>query len=997
MNRKNRTSLLLLFLIPFWPMAQNVISGKVIEGPTGLPLPGVSIVIKGTSSGTTTDFDGNYQIEANIGETLVYSYIGFKSTEIQVSSATINVALEEDTAKLDEVVVIGYGSTNKKDATGSVELLTAEDLNKGAIVTADQMINGRSTGVRIVNKGGQPDSELNIRIRGGASLNANNSPLIVVDGIPLSNQNPAGQSNPLQLVNPNDIESFSILKDASSTAIYGSRASNGVIIITTKSGSSGAPQFNFSSSIQVGKMGNDIDVYTSGEYIDFVNSEFPDSNTLLGLNGVVYTTDWQNEIYRTSLSTDNNFSARASLFGKIPFRGSIGHSGVNGILKESALDRYTASFNISPEFFDGHLKMTINAKGVATEKDQPDEGAIGDAIRLNPTLPIFDPNGGLFGGYYQLTDNQGIVGPTNAIAKLKQRKRNEDANRFLGNVKLDYKFHWLPELKAVLNLGLDYSESTINEYFLPHAIGAYRIKDGFEIFNNFSRNYYEEQTKRDHTMDAYLSYTKYLDGFVTKIDAQAGYAYQNFTNQGTKFPTTTETDSGFREDSDIVQYYNELNLQSFFGRANVDILDKYLFTASLRVDGSSLFESSKRWGYFPAFAAAWKLSEEDFLKENDLFNSLKLRVGWGLTGQQDITGSAGYFPYTALYINGDPTASYIFGKRVYTTYRANPYNPNLTWETTKTFNIGVDFELWGNLLSGNVDYYKRKTEDLLAEVPQPEGALKNRFVSNIGNTESEGVEVSLTSIPIENEEFTLEFNGNIAFNETYVTNLGSITQFSAGGGIGRGTGINILQTAVGQSARAFWLYEQVYDQNGKPIEDAFVDQNNDNIINDKDRVFTPVDPKWTYGFGTNISYKNFNLAVNFRGQLGGQIYNANLLAGGNKDAIIPINDTGYIVNSLNLYMMEGAFNGFNSRVSDNQALSDFYLSDATFLRFDNVSLSYNFNNLLFDGFNLGLSFSVNNVFVITDYDGLDPENFDGVEFSPYARPRVYTLGINMDF
>ena len=620
MNGKNGRSLLVLFLLPFWAMAQNVIRGTVNEATTGLPLPGVSIVIKGTTSGTTTDFDGNYQIEVDEGEILVFSYIGYKTLEIQASGTSIDVSLEEDTALLDEVVVIGYGTTEKKDATGAVELLTAEDLNKGAIVSADQMINGRSTGVRIVNSGGQPDSNPNIRIRGGASLSASNSPLIVIDGVPLSNINPAGQSNPLALINPNDIESFSILKDASSTAIYGSRASNGVIIITTKSGSKGAPKFNFSSNVQVGTLGNKIDIFESSEYVNFINNEFPDSASLLGLNGVIYDTDWQDEIYRTSFSVDQNFSARANLFGEIPFRASVGYSGIEGILKESKLDRYTASLNISPEFLDGHLKLTINAKGVATEKDAPDEGAIGSALTLNPTLPVFDPNGGKFGGYYQLTDSEGIVGSTNALAKLKQRERNEDADRFLGNMELRYKLHWLPELTAVLNLGLDYSESDINEYYLQNAIDSYTIFDGTEIFNNFSRTYQEEQIKRDQTLDAYLSYTKYLDGFIRKVDAQAGYAYQNFQSEGIQFPTNT--DNGFREPSEVVNYYNELNLQSFFGRVNLDLLDKYLFTGSLRVDGSSLFNEDNRWGYFPALALAWKINEENFLKDSSVINSL---------------------------------------------------------------------------------------------------------------------------------------------------------------------------------------------------------------------------------------------------------------------------------------------------------------------------------------------------------------------------------------
>lgn len=986
----------MLLMAPLGAFAQQLVSGVVTEASSGLPLPGVNVIVKGTPTGTTTDFDGKYEIEAENGSILQFSYIGFQTIEKPVTDTTMNIVLIEDTQQLDEVVVIGYGTTTKKDATGAVEVLRADELNKGAIVSADQMINGKSTGVRIVNEGGQPDSNPNIRIRGGASLSANNSPLIVIDGIPLSNINPAGQSNPLALINPNDIESFSILKDASSTAIYGSRASNGVIIITTKSGTKGGPKFNFSSNVQVGTLPEKIDVFNSKEYVSFINNTFPDSSSLLGLNGTIYNTDWQEEIYRTSFSVDNNFSARANLFGKIPFRASFGYSGIDGILKESHLDRYSASLNIAPEFFDNHLKVTINAKGVATEKDQPDEGAIGSALELNPTLPVYDPNGGKFNGYYQLSDPQGLVGLSNALALLKQRERNEDADRFLGNIEFNYKMHWLPELRAVLNLGLDYSESTINEYFLEKAVASYSVFDGMEIFNNLISSYDEEQTKKDQTLDAYLSYTKFPEGFITKIDAQAGYSYQNFQSDGVKFPTQISPVNGFREPAEIIEYFNELNLQSFFGRANIDLNDKYLFTASLRVDGSSLFSKNNRWGYFPAFAFAWKLNEEDFLKDLSWVNTLKTRVGWGLTGQQDITGVAGYYPYTALYVDGDPTVSYIFGNTPYTTYRANVFNPELTWEKTKTINFGIDYELLDGLLSGTIDYYNRKTEDLLAEVPQPEGALKNRFVSNVGNTSSEGVELALQLTPVKTGEFTFDISGNIAFNETYVTDLKNITQYSSGGGIGRGTGVNVLQTAVGQRGRSFWLYEQVYDTNGNPIEDAFVDQNGDGTISDSDRIFTPVDPKWTYGFGTNLNYKNFDFSANFRGQLGGNIYNANLLNRGYADVVIPRNDVGYIKNALNLWN-GNTYNGFAEMPSDRQALSDFYLSDASFLRLDNITLGYKIPHLNKQNMTLRLYTSVNNVFVITDYEGLDPENFSGIEQSPYARPRTFTFGVNLDF
>ncbi len=996
MKLKN-TFLSIVLLFPLMAFAQQSIKGKVTDKTTNDPLPGVNVVVKGTTNGTSTDFDGLFQLNnVNVGDVLVFTYIGYNELEITLASLDdLTVQMDESTESLDEVVIIGYGTTTEKDATGAVELLKAEELNQGAIVTADQLLNGKSTGVRIVNSGGQPDSAPNIRIRGGSSLNANNSPLIVIDGIPLSNQNPAGQSNPLALINPNDIESFSILKDASSTAIYGSRASNGVIIITTKSGSKGAPKFNYSANVQIGTLPDKIDIFTSGEYVDFINTVYPDSSDLLGLNGTIYNTDWQDEIYQTSVSTDHNFSARANLGGKVPFRASIGYTNIQGILKESSLDRYNLSVNFAPEFFNKHLKVTTNAKVIFTRKDQPDEGAIGSALTLNPTLPVFDPNGSIFGGYYQGTDANGLNGPSNAVALLKQRSRNEDANRIFSNIEFNYKMHFLPELRAILNLGIDYSISDIAERLHENAVASYSVFGGEEIFNT-GPTYVEDQKKEDKTLDAYLSYTKNMDGFVSKIDAQAGYAYQNFSNQGVQMPTRISTTDGLREPGEVIEYFNELNLQSFFGRVNFDLLDKYLFTASIRADASSLFEEDVRWGYFPSAAFAWKINEEGFLKNSKWVSSLKARVGWGITGQQDITGVAGYFPYTALYIEGREEVSYIFGDQIYTTYRANPYNPDLTWEKTTTFNVGIDFDLWDGFLAGNVDYYKRDTEDLLAEVPQPEGALRNRFISNVGETESEGVEVSLQLQPVKTDNTTVQFNGNIAFNETYVTDLANITQFSQGGGIGRGTGVNILQIAVGERGRSFWLYEQLYDQDGVAIVDAFVDKNGDGQITDADRVFTPVDPKWTYGFGTNVNYKNFDFSANFRGQIGGHVYDANLLNRGFSEVVIPTNDTGYITNALNLFDGQN-YNGFTTNPSDPQALSDFYLSDASFLRLDNVTLGYKFNELFKEKAQLRVYGSVNNVFVITEYDGLDPENFSGIEQSPYARPRTYTFGVSLDF
>ncbi len=1003
MKTFTKSALFLMWLIPMSFFAQSTVKGTVTDAGSGQPIPGVNIIVRGTTNGTTSDFDGNYSLgNLNDGDIVVYTYVGFVAQEVPYTGQeTIDIILQEDAAELEQVVLIGYGTARKSDLTGSVELLTSEDLNQGAITTADQLLNGRSAGVRVVTSGGEPDAAANIRIRGGSSLSANNSPLIVIDGVPISNNNPAGQANVLGLVNPNDIESFSILKDASATAIYGSRASNGVIIIKTKAGTSGEAKFEFNSNIQIGELGNKLDIFSSSEYVDFITNNFPEQTDLLGVNGVIYDTDWQEEIYRTSFTTDNNFSARANLFGKVPFRASVGYTSTEGILKESLLDRYSGAVTLRPSFLNNGLKLTVNAKGILARKEQPDQGAIGNALQLNPTLPVFDPTGNdFFGGFYQATDpgQASIItnGPTNAVALLKQRDRNEDSDRFIGNFKVDYALPFLPDLRAIVNLGLDYSESEILEVFDENAIGAYNNNTNNPIFNP-GKSFEETQLRRDQTLEAYFSYTKDLDGFVRRIDAQGGYSYQNFFNRGVQFPTIV-TDEGFREPGETFLYVNKLNLQSYFGRANFNFLGKYLLTASFRADGSSLFAEDQRWGYFPAVALAWNLDQESFLKNSKAITSLKLRVGYGETGQQDVTGIAGYYPYTALYLAGDPTVQYQFNGQSFVAYRAQPFNAELTWEVAKTINAGVDFDLWKGLISGTADYYNRTTEDLLALIPQSEGSLINEFIDNVGTTESEGVEVSLNFNVVSKKDFDLSFNINTAFNETYVTDLNSVTQISTpDGGIGRGTGVNIAYYAVGQRSRNFWLFEQIYDENGAPIEDAFVDQNGDNIINDEDRIFIPFEPKWTYGFGTSFRFKKLDFTANFRGQLGGKVYDGNRLNRGFADGVLPVNGNGFINNILNLTDADGNYTGFDQNPSDFQALSDFFVQDATFLRLDNVTVGYDLSEFLNFGVNLRVYGAVNNAFVITDYDGLDPENFNGIEQSPYARPRTYTFGVNMKF
>ncbi|MEO1010568.1 MAG: TonB-dependent receptor [Bacteroidota bacterium] len=1025
--------LLCLFLIPVWGFAQTSVSGTVTEEGSGLPLPGVNIVVKGTTVGTVSDFDGLYTIEANEGDILQFSYIGYKSQEIPVTGSSLDVVMGEDAEQLAEVVVIGYGTTTKKDATGSVDLVTTEDFNKGAIVSTDQLLNGKAAGVRITNTGGSPDAAPNIRIRGGSSLSAQNNPLIVIDGVPIAQDNPAGVANPLNLINPNDIESFSILKDASATAIYGSRASNGVLIITTKGGSSGEVKFNFSSDVSVSTAGEGLDMMTSAEYVRFANTFLNGQNgteditDLLGvpagsvvtdepvaqvINGqAIYDTDWRDAVLRTAFTSNTNFSARGTIGEKLPFRASLGYTSAEGVVRTDDYERVTASFKFTPRLLDDNLRIDINGKGIYANKNAIDaNGAMQGALRYDPTKPVFDnsPNN-RFGGFYTNTrvDGTRLIedGQRNPLAILEQRTRPEQVYRFLGNVEFDYALPWIEGLSAVVNLGLDYSRANIEEVFSDNAIDTYRFEDGNnDINNNFvfnpGVNYAEEQDITNTTLDAYLKYLKRFDtGLITRIDAQAGYAYQDFVNEGTKDEFIYDDDTGLRVvNFDPLnpenRYFNPLNLQSFFGRANIALADKYLFTFSFRADASSLFTEDNRWGYFPAAAFAWRIKDEAFLQDVTFINDLKLRLGWGETGQQDVTARAGFFPSQPLFQPGGPNSQFLPGVPLFS---ADPFNPNLTWEKTTTYNAGIDFDLFAkNFISGTFDVYWRETTDLLAEVFVPPGQnFSSSFVDNVGSTESYGGELNLNLNAVQTEVWNLSLNSNLSYNFVEVTDLEDSDNLPDDNDDNnlRGTGASLLYNAVGQQPRSAWVFRQLYDENQNPIPNAFVDRNGDNIINDLDRYHVPIVPNWTYGFGLNANYKNWDLSASFRGQIGGHVYDFNELEFGWIESAVPVNANSP-TNVLNFF--DGSANPVFQNVIGNIQFSDYYLRDASFLRCDNIALGHRFNNLIKDS-SVRFYGAVTNPFIITDYTGQDPENFLGIDRNFYPRPTIYTFGINVDF
>ena len=991
-------------------VAQQNIVGTVTD-TNGNPLPAVSVVVQGTADGVSTDFDGNYSISATNGQVLVFSSLGFETQEATVNGTTLDITLLESTSELDEVVVIGYGSVTKKEATGSVAVLSDSDFNSGKIVSSDELLTGKVAGLVITNNGGNPDSAPNIRIRGGASLNANNNPLIVIDGIPLDIVSPAGVSNPFTLINPSDIASFSVLKDASATSIYGSRASNGVILISTKKGQSGEPKYSLTTTQSISVVPESIDVMDGSQFADFIATYHPTHVDKLGatIGGQTtsYNTDWQDAIFRQGFSSTVNLSATGGNIN-LPWRVSLGHTYSEGLLKNNDYERLSSSFRLSPVFLDGNLSVDFNTKLFSVTKNSVDEGgALGNAISMDPTKPIYDYSpDNRFAPYYQNTNVDGnqlkLDGQWNPVALLMQRSRPESVLKVLSNLELDYNIPGVDGLRVIVNAGLEASSAYITEEYDNNSLATYRFDSSNDDVNtnyvfNPGKNYREDQNISNTTFDTYLSYDKTNLGAISSLSAQVGYSYQNFKNEGTKELYKYNDDTGRREvmmneNNPTNRYFNELNLQSFFGRANIGLYENYLFTFSLRADASSLFTEENRWGYFPSAAFAWQLGDEDFVSGIEFINDLKIRVGWGETGQQDITGVVGYYPSIPLFELGSATSQYLPGENLYS---AKAFNPDLTWEKTSTINIGLDFSLFDdNRLQGSVDVFQRETSDLLARVPVAPGqALSSSFVKNVGDMESQGIEASLSVDVIRAQDANLSLYGNFAYIDREVIDLKGVPRVGAGGGLPVGTGVDIGYHAVGHQPYAAWVFRQLYDADGNPVYNAFADLNGDNQITNDDRYFRNFRPDFTFGFGMNINYKKASLSTFFRGQYGGQVYNGLLLTSGYIDRARP-NNTNSLTNVLD----------FNNGAADpnfldnagNVKFSDYYLEDASFVRCESISLGYDFGTLV-GGATLNASLNVNNAFLITKYSGRDPENFGGIDHNFYPRPQSYTLGINIDF
>ena len=996
-------TLLVGLFLSIGAFAQQIAVKGHVKDTTGEPVIGANVLVKGTTNGTITDFDGNFMLNVPKDAILSVSFVGYKSAEVKAAS-TVMVTLEDDSQVLDAVVVIGYGSVKKNDMTGSVTAIKPDKLNKGLITNAQDMMTGKIAGVSVISKGGAPGEGATIRIRGGSSLTAENDPLIVIDGLAMDNKGVKGLANPLSMVNPNDIESFTVLKDASATAIYGSRASNGVIIITTKKGQAGArPTISYDGNVSVSTVKSTVDVMDGDQFRSFIKDIWGEDSEAYSKLGNA-NTDWQKEIFRPAVSTDHNLTISGGL-KNMPYRVSFGYTNQNGIVKTSKFERYTASVSLAPSFFEDHLKINANLKGMIAKNRYADGGAVGSAVSFDPTQSVRsdDPyHQYYFDGYFQWnTDASSLNDDTwkrtfngnasgNPVALLEEKDDRAISKSLIGNLELDYKFHFLPDLHAHVNGGMDLSTGK-----------QYTDVSPYSSTNNYYGSYgWEQKDKYNLSLNAYLQYSK---DFTDKhrFDVMAGYEWQHFHDTSDQeywglYPLSNNVveNRGQRYNNTSSGSATESYLVSFFGRVNYTLLDRYLFTATVRQDGSSRFHKNNRWGLFPSFALGWKLKEEAFLKDVDVLSDLKLRLGYGITGQQNI--NSGDYPYLAVYETNKDGAYYpILGEGI--TYRPNAYNPDLKWEKTTTYNVGVDFGFLNNRINGSVDYYYRKTTDLLNSVFVSAGTnFKNKVLSNVGSLENSGVEFSINSKPVVTTDWTWDLGFNITYNKNEITKLttGDSENYyvAAGDNIGGGRDMKAMAHAVGHPASSFYVYQQVYDENGRPIENEFVDRNGDGTINGDDRYFyKKPTADVLMGLTSRLSYKSWDFSFSLRASLNNYVYNS-VEAGGSD-----CNPTSiYSFGALNNRPLMGVANNIQSK-NDNTLLSDYFVQNASFMKCDNITLGYSFKKLFGAPIGGRVYAAVQNVFTISKYKGLDPEVENGLDNNIYPRPLTTLIGLSLNF
>lgn len=1014
MNRKAWLAIAMVLCLSFPALAQKItVQGTVVD-PAGEPLIGASVLAQGSAVGTATDFDGNFSLDVNPDASLVVSYVGYNTQTVAVEGRTsIKIVLQENTVVLEEVVAIGYGVVKKEDATGSVAMIKPDEIEAGLATSAQDMLVGASPGVVVTSNGGNPTGGATIRIRGGSSLNANNNPLVVIDGVPMTDMSYSG-TDAMTMVAPDNIESMTILKDASATAIYGSRASNGVIIITTKKGKSGKPQVNFSANFHVNTARNTLDLMDGNQYRAAIEKYVGTPEAMAKLGSA--NTDWQKEVLRTSFSHDYNLSVGGTV-GFLPYRVSASFTDNQGILKTSSMQRTTAGITLTPKFFNGKLSITANVKGAYIKTRNANQGAIGAATSFNPTLPVYSGQE-IFNGYTNLVQGNGAPetnAAQNPLQMLEEEKATSEIFRSNGNIQFDYALHFLPELHFNLNLGYDVSKSTSNTTIAQNSIQAWRgnYSDGAGTF------YDGYQLNRNTMLNFYANYKKEFEAIKSDLDVMAGYEWQRMDYHGrginiintlgyvndwasiynngqytlTEDPATADH-VGKTYNNGVMDYWgNRLQLLSFFGRVNYDYDDTYLLTFTLRNDGTSRFHKDSRWGLFPALALGWKIINMPFMeKAQDVMNDFKLRLGWGITGQQDINS---YFPYMATYAishqygyypspNGD-------GSWIAPLY-PNAYDEKIKWEETTTWNVGVDMAFLSNRITASLDWYLRDTDDLLAWVPVPAGMTTSNYMNrNIGSLRNIGIEATIGAKPIVTKDFTWSTTVNVAWNKNEITKLTGNADTDSpvqATNTPSGTGTGLQWHMIGEPAYTYRVYQQVYDADGNPIEGQYVDQNGDGQINSSDLInYHSPDPKVTLSWNNTFNYKNWDLGIVLRANIGNYVYN---------------NPRYERTRPADIYVPYGLTNLLNdeylfTQVDGNRILSDYWVENASFIRCDNISLGYTWPELLNNTLRLRLFGAVQNPFVITKYKGLDPEVQGGIDNNVYPRPVTFSLGVVATF
>lgn len=1020
LNRKLWLTLALMLSLAFPGLAQRITVHGYVDDDNGDPLIGATIMEKGTSNGVATDIDGKFTINVAPNSTLVVSYVGYDQVEVAVNNrSNIKITMNQNSTMLAETVVIGYGTVKKTDATGSVATVKPSEIEAGLATSAQDLLVGASPGVVVTTDGGNPAGGANIQIRGGASLNASNDPLIVIDGIPMESKGIVGASNPLALVSPENIESMTILKDASATAIFGSRASNGVIIITTKKGKSGRPQVNFTANMHVNTQRNYLDMMDGPTFAEYIRNRYGEDSeqaSALGIGGTLYNTDWMKEALSTTISQDYSLSVGGTV-GSLPYRVALSYTDNNGILRGTDMDRVTASINLTPKFFDDLLGINANVKGSYVHNNYADNN-LSTCLSMNPTLPVKDPNGSALFSYWTSYVNGGSLAdstsagtsinatsaPLNPLAGQLDKESSGKSYQSIGNLQFDLKMPFLRDLRANLNLGYDYQHGYWFGGNNPMTPAAWN--SGYQIINSegeiqtvkdggVSRTE-QHQTRINLLLDFFLNYNKELDAINSALDVTAGYSWQKFHNKYRSRTYVAEVGDPTNSEYlgvqanptsiDRVPY----QLVSFFGRVNYTFMERYLLTATVRYDGTSRFSKEHRWGTFPAFALGWKILEESFMEcMRGWMTELKLRGGYGVTGQQDLNDD--YFPYMPIYtMSTDGTGLYpsITGDGI-GNYPITPgsYNANLKWEETHTWNLAIDYGFINNRITGSLELYKRKTKDLLTFASYPAGSnITNQGWMNLGDLENIGIEFDLITRPVVTDNLTWTSSLNVAWNKNKITRLAEGASTNVGS-ISAGTGGTIQKHEVGYPAYSFYVYEQVYDKNGDPMEGVYVDRNGDGQINESDKyLYHSRNPKVTMNWNNTINWKNWDFGITLRANLGNWVYNDTQVGKVNQsqNLSLPLNN-----------MMNHTF--LFEQSTTQSIMSDYFVQNASFLRCDNINLGYTWTNLFNNNLRLRLYGAVQNPFVITKYKGLDPEIFSGIDRGVYPRPVTFTLGLIASF